>query len=364
MKGTLPILYSILLLFLLLSCTKEDDTPQTARRTLLVYLGGNNNLSNEVSQKLDSITSGWHNTHDNLLVFRAARNETPSLLQIVAHPTNPYTLLIKEYPGSNAANATVFAEVVQDAQTMFPASSYGLLVFSHGTGWLPESMFLTPRSIINDAGREMEIADFARAIPDHTFHFIVMEACLMASVEVAYELRNKANFLVASSAEILSPGFTPLYPELIGYLFEPEANLTAFAQSYYTHCNSLNGLFRSGTISLLNLSEMEELAEVTHSALSSKDYKPVDLPTVQCFDRSDDKLFFDFGDYMEQVNPTMYGEVEKAIAKVVLYQAATPSFVTIPIRKHSGLTMYIEQDKYPELNKSYQQTNWYKQINY
>ena len=47
----------------------------------------------------------------------------------------------------------------------------------------------------------MEITDFAMALPDHLFEFIIFEACNMAGIEVAYELRNKAAYIMASSAQ-------------------------------------------------------------------------------------------------------------------------------------------------------------------
>lgn len=67
---------------------------------------------------------------------------------------------------------------------------------------------------------EMELDEFAAAIPDGTLDFIIFEACLMAGVEVAYALRGKAEYLLASPAEIISPGFTPVYPEALGYLLD------------------------------------------------------------------------------------------------------------------------------------------------
>ena len=349
----------ILIVYGLLSCTEERhiEVP-SARRTVLVYMSGDNNLSDETYTKIDSITAGWHNRQDNLLIYQDARGEkgTPSLMRVIANDTKPYTEVIKEYPEDNSAYADVFSEVIHDALSLYPAPGYGLVVFSHGTGWLPEGMFTRPRSIMNDNGSEMEIADFARAIPDHTFDFIVLEACLMSGVEVAYELRNKADYLVASSAEILSPGFTPIYPELINYLFEPEANLKGFVRSYYEYCNTLPGVYRSATMSLIDLSAMDELAVAARSALINP--AKVDINNVQCYDRGSNKLFFDFGDYMEQVNPSLYPLVESALNKAVVYKASTPSFVTLPIYKHSGLTTYIEQSGYPELNKAYRETSW------
>ncbi|WP_102408952.1 clostripain-related cysteine peptidase [Parabacteroides bouchesdurhonensis] len=354
------------------SCTEEHsiDVP-SPRRTVLVYMAGDNNLSDETYTKIDSITAGWHNGRDNLLIYQDARGEkgTPSLIRVIANDTNPYTEVIKEYPENNSASADVFSEVIQDALFLYPAPSYGLLVFSHGTGWLPAGMFTTPRSvslrsIMNDNDREMELADFAAAIPDHTFSFIVLEACLMSGVEVAYELRNKADYLVASSAEILSPGFSPVYPELINYLFEEDVNLKGFIHRYYEYCNALPGIYRSATLSLIDLRAMDDLAEVTRTVFQNAGSATggININTVQSFDRGSHKLFFDFGDYMERLNPALYPEVESALSRAVLYKAATPSFVNVPVTKHSGLTTYMEQDSYPELNKAYRRMAWFRSV--
>ncbi|RHJ88920.1 hypothetical protein DW095_14385 [Bacteroides sp. AM07-16] len=360
----------LLSVLLLLSCTEEHSiVAPPAERTVLVYMAGDNNLSDETFTKIDSITSGWHNRRDNLLIYQDARGEkgTPSLTRVVGDASNPHIEVIKEYPENNSAGPEVFSEVIHDVLSFYPAPGYGLLVFSHGTGWLPAGMFVTPRSvsarsIMEDNGREMELADFAVSIPDHVFDFIVLEACLMSGVEVAYELRNKADYLVASSTEILSPGFSPVYPELINYLFEDDVNLKGFIHRYYEYCNALPGVYRSATLSLIDLRAMDVLAEVTRTVLENTESKTMETGTVQSFDRGSHKLFFDFGDYMEQLNPALYPKVGSVLSKVVLYKVSTPSFVNVPLYKHSGLTTYMEQAKYPELNKAYRRTAWFRSV--
>ena len=51
----------------------------------------------------------------------------------------------------------------------------------------------------------MEITDFAMALADHLFEFIIFEACYIAGIEVAYELRNKAPYIMSSDAPVVSP---------------------------------------------------------------------------------------------------------------------------------------------------------------
>lgn len=360
------------------SCSSEAELADGAApcRTVLVYLAGDNSLSDEVGAKTDALVAGWRNRRDNLLIYRDSRDAggTPSLLKVEGDAEHPYAKVVKEYPESNSASPEIFSEVLRDVTTGYPAPSYGLLVFSHGTGWLPEGSYTNPRSgalslrsIMEDNGREMAIAGFADAIPDGQFDFIVLEACLMASVEVAWELRGKADYLLASSAEILSPGFTPVYPAVLEALFrQPEADLQAVADSYYGHCNSLEAPYRSATVSVVRLDRMDELAEAMRGVYACI----ADIPEewageVQCFDRSEDRLFFDLGCLLERIKEEGGPEARRAatvagnvLTGTVAGKAATPFFVDIPVFAHSGLTTYIEQGGYPWLNTAWRRTSW------
>lgn len=373
---------------LLLACSEESSlkTVPSARRTVLVYLAGDNSLSEEVWQKVDALISGWHNMQDNLLVYQDTRGEkgTPSLMKVICNGDHPYTEVVKEYPDANSADPQVFSEVLRDATSGFPAPSYGLLLFSHGTGWLPSGTYADPRaayrsggkgqsgnglrSIIDDNGREMEIADFATAIPDGQFDFIVLEACLMAGAEVAYELRGKADYLLASSAEILSPGFTPVYAEMLRAFFaQPEAALADAADAYYTYCNKKETPYRSATVSVIRLDKMEELAQAMGEVygLLPDEMGSKEVKNIQCFDRSDDRLFFDMGSLItftaEKVGAegdTPVERVMRVLSETVVYKSATPFFVSLPVRSHSGLTVYIPQPAYPSLDTAWKQTGW------
>lgn len=356
------------------SCSGELEKKQDviAQRTLLVYLAGDNNLSDEVWQKIDALVGGWHNASDNLLIYQDSRGEraTPSLMKVIGDGVDPYTQVVKEYPEANSADPAFFSGVLRDALNAFPSASYGLLLFSHGTGWLPKGSF---RSIMDDVGREMEIVDFAAAIPDGQFDFIALEACLMASAEVAFELRNKADYLLASSAEILSPGFTPVYAEMLPALFsQPKAVLSEAAGSYFCYCNNLEIPYRSATISVVRLDKMNALAEAMRKvyALLPEELPSAALHQLQHFDRSDTPRFFDAGNliaYVATISGTesraVAEEAAKALQEAVVYKAATPFFINLPVHSHSGLTIYIGQAAYPTLNTAWQQTGWGRVVN-
>src|SRR5690606_30603257 len=124
---------------------------------------------------------------------------------------------VKTYPEQNSATAETFQTVLNDVEALTPADSYGLILFSHATGWLPTGALLRPEAallqmglvpirtytIAMDGTTELGLKEFANAIPDRFFNFIAFEACFMAGVEVLYELKDKTDYILSSSAEIL-----------------------------------------------------------------------------------------------------------------------------------------------------------------
>lgn len=345
----------------LTACSPEEEPRQPARHTLLVYMAGDNNLSRETTQKIKAIAEGFHDSGSHLLVYQdynhaaAGEQATPLLLKLEATGAHSPARIdtLERYAQENSASAEVFGRVLRQVALQYPAESHGLLLFSHGTGWLPQGTFARPRSITADGKSEMEVCDFAAAIPDGHFDYIVLEACLMAGVEVAYELRHKTRTLLASSAEIISPGFTPVYPELVPYLFESPANLEGFARRFHTYADGLSGLYRSSTLSVIATEGIEELARQVLPVLRQPQQpEPED---VQEFNRNEALLYFDLGHYMQlAATPEQDRAFRQALSKVVIYQAATPQFVGAPIQYHSGLTVYLMQEKYPYLNEEYQ----------
>jgi len=221
---------------------------------------------------------------------------------------------------------------------------------------------------LEDNGEEMELAAFVAAIPDKLFDFIIFEACFTAGIEMAYELRNKTNYLIGSSAEILSPGFREIYAQQINNLFLPDAGLNEFVRSAFEWINNQTGAYQSGTLSLIKTSELTALASWLKGNIDKEKNSNIHISSIQYFDRYNYHLFFDFEDYYSRL---LKADGSKAvlsslISNCVLYKASTSSFMRgfngFDIVNHSGLTTYIEQEDFPVLNREYQKLNWYKEV--
>ena len=385
MKNCIYILLLLAVAFSAVSCVVEEGRlcPEPTR-VLLVYMATDNNLAGYEQEKIQALRDGWTgNPNDRIIVYRDTDNTPARLMEISNLGPNDPVRVIATYGLVNSASIETFSHVVNDVKAMFPADSYGLLLFSHASGWLPSNSLYSPydgtsylqqkddtRSIVIDGDAEMELKSFAGAIPDSTFDYIVFEACLMACVEVAYELRNKTPLIFASSAEILHPGFAPVYAASTPALLA--GDMQGFGQRAFDHVLTYaeNNVIRSATYSVIRTAGLEPLATFIRNNCDPN--REIAINDIQHFDRlSGYRLFFDLEDYYGRLLDTDYqrAELSRLVAACVPWKAATPGFMNqsgsyngFAINKHSGLTTYIPQTQFPGLNAAYDKTQWKQAI--
>lgn len=385
MRHILAVLLSAVLFSSCINEEYEGPDPNLSVRTILVWLGGDNSLSGETERKIEALRQGWTYTGNKCLIYQDSRDGA-RLLRLRGGcrttPT-PYVETVREYGAENSASPATFARVLQEVADEYPADSYGLIFFSHASGWLPAGTLQNPqkrtRSIgVDDGGTgraEMDMVDFADVIPGGMFDFIVFETCLTAGAEVAYQLRGKADFMLASAAEIVSPGFTPVYPSALRLLcntaVETRTALEAFGRAWMDYVTTnYTGARRSATLSLIDINETSPLAARTQAALRTRSAEAPDLSRLQHFDRPGSygdsparPRFFDLDEWLETVAaPGEYEAFRLQLERTVVWKAATEMFMAgqngFTIRRHSGLTTYIEQEAFPDLNQAYRRLSW------
>ena len=216
------LLLGIVILFS--GCANEDEPEQEpVNRTVLIYMLSNNNLGStyrfdtqNINDMLQVAASGGLNG-GNLIIYRDGYDTNPQLIQIRKNESgSAEKAIIKEYPDRNSATTEVMRSVIDETKELFPAKEYGLILWSHSTGWAPgnSSLALSParryelptRSFGQDGKNYMEIDELAEAIPDKQFHFILTDVCFMGGIECAYQLRNKTDYYIGSAAEVLGAG--------------------------------------------------------------------------------------------------------------------------------------------------------------
>ena len=235
------ILIAICLLSGLTSCHHDDDTPEdnTARRTVLVYMAAENNLTRFATEDLEEMKTGSLKLAEdqNLVIYvdKAGSLTTPYIVR-AKNGELVDTVFMKE---ALSADPTTLQDVIQYTREHFPAKSYGLLLWGHASGWLVStkdsisrtrgSSILEPKAYGGATGNNsssssgnywMNIVPMAKAIQngmgsDH-LSFIFGDCCSFGCLEVAYELRNVTDYVIGSPAEVPDMGapFDLIVPDM------------------------------------------------------------------------------------------------------------------------------------------------------
>ena len=405
----------VVLLFFLSCGDDHIEELMVPKRNILLYIATDADaaIDGDTPEKIDIIRAGWTPGQGEMLMYVDRRGQEALLFRMNSILTEgKYGLdTLANYGVENSADAAVLSRMI-DTLLSYPADRYGLIFFSHASGWLPEGALKDPqltelnlpqserlvpneeagtRSLVIDNGgdrrHEMEYYDFAEAIPDHQLDFIILEACLMADVMSMYVLRNKAEYVLASSAEIVSPGFSYIYRSDIMRLYDTknsvESVVSGFAQAFHDYIVTRfaeNNARCSSTLGLIKMSEMQNLATVVKAALNNQelDETTVVIDSIQQFDRPEAHIskppkksrYFDLDHVIENLaSASQYAAFCTQMEKTVVWKAQTESFFIgsggsngFYIKRHSGLTTYIKQDVYPALNAVYESSAWYKQL--
>lgn len=356
----------LLITILLTGCKKGNDDPPKigATRTLLVYMAANNSLNGDAYTNLNQMESAYNPAvHGKLIVYARLRDAAPAIYEIQQDASSSIaSRVVKTYPEHNSSDREVMYTVIQDMQAAALSSSYGLILWSHATSWHPDPT-IRLKSFGDDGGETMEIQALKDALPGN-LDFLLFDACSMASIEVLYELRDKAKYTVASPAEVISVGMP--YDKMLTHLFaeQLETGLKAASEAYYQHYNEQSGLYRSATISLIDNRQLDKLAQQVASFLEEHApfWQTWIRDEVQRLDFADESptAGFDLLDFYNKNFPEAdLSSLKKAVADCVLYQAHTPYFNGKPIDAHCGLSMYIPHADNEWVHDYYKSLDWY-----
>ncbi len=351
------------------SCSVGDEPITEANRTILIYMVATNDLSTRAVDDIEEIESSLQTNGTNggrLLVYWAAYNKAPQLIEITKGKRSANRILLKEYANDTTSTSPErMMNVVEDVVNLAPARDYGLILWSHSSGWVNSLSGIKPKTFGNDYGKEMPLDVLADALPEGLFNFIYADACYMACVEVAYELRNKTNYLIGSTTELPADGMD--YMNNIPSFFEDNLNLEKICANTFNKYNSMSGQYKTCTISLTDLTKMDELASLCRE-IHLNENMINDFSNVQRYKYNTPYLFFDFVQYTKLLATDEQKEqLDELMNQIVLYKAATPYIFNLfkinPIN-YSGLSTYIIGTTATSgVNEVYYRTlSWYNDV--
>jgi hypothetical protein len=320
---------------------------EVAEKMVLVYLSAHNDLQADAINSIHNLEKGFKAGNGNtLLVYVKTSFDKSYLLRISADQAGQtVTDTLKTYEDENSADAAFMQRVIADARALCPARSYGLVLWSHATSWAPPvNRPVTPESFGYDNEKEIDIIDLEKILPDD-LEYILFDACSMASMEVCYQLRHKARYILASPSEVLSTGFP--YDQITNHLFEGLPGLQQTAQQFLSYYKAQEGLYASATVSLIDTRALEAVTQQTKLLLQAgAPLTPYNKTGVQSldFENGSGVPAYDFLSFLQHnFAKEAYTELQHMIESAVIYKGTTDSFLGFPVKDFCGLSIYIPE---------------------
>lgn len=380
-----------------------------AERTVLIYMAGKNNLSSHpayhyLNADLEEIKQGSRRIGDNscLLVFVRRflpednnNTETPWLARIQngevtdSVSVNDMGITLSD---PRASNPQVMEQVMNYAYKKYPATrDYGLVLWSHSTGWMMENSTANTRAFGMDRGNSVDgraewinIPDLKNVLAKQPhLKFIMADCCHFMCLETLYELRGVADYVIGSPAEI--PGEGAPYQDVVPAMFESTGFYTSIANSYY---NKVSGNL---PLSVVKMDEMDRVAQATGNALKSAKAKIGNgyadltgmihygsLGTNESYDAVAN-FFFDAGDFISRyASPTDYQQWKQALDRAVVEKRIGYTWDTLKKwnihfndfkmneERYHGVSLFVPQDPskggYSKFNTDIRQLSWYDAV--
>ena len=218
--------------------------------------------------------------------------------------------LIKSYPDSDSGLVNTLSNILKETKALYPNQKYGLVIWSHADGWNPSN---TTRSIApdNSTGNAIDIDLLAQTLPDGGLEYIWFDACFMGSIEVFYQLREKARYLVGSPTEVVMAGAWDAsgapYHKMLPFLFGSGESLKQACDQFMKHYQEkpAGSTLQSASIVLVETAGLERLHTAAARALGGKQgqLEGLDKSKVQAYHRPQYPfhIYYDLGDVVRNL---------------------------------------------------------------
>jgi clostripain len=240
-----------------------------AEWTFMVYLDADNNLEPYGVMNLEWLEAvGSVEGEVNFVVLMDTMTDFADLLYVEAGESTR----IEGYgfpKEVNMADPGVLTDFVVTAVNEYPAEKYALILWDHGGGWRglcwDDSTELLPDGS-EDCITMVELRtalDDAKEQTHEVMDVVGFDLCLMAMPEVAYQVRDLADYVVFSEETV--PGYGFPYEAIASDLvttpsMDGEQLSSMIVEDYAAYYSSMTGYY-DWTMSAFNMTYMDEVTE-------------------------------------------------------------------------------------------------------
>lgn len=365
------------------SCSKSDSDPSVnpveTNRTVLVYIAANNSLGvngndeKDLSEMKRAVLNGALGTNNRLIIYHAAADGSQNLFEMV--PDGSLNLLTAYDGSQSSVSAARMLTVMNDAKRFAPAKDYGLIMWSHALGWTQngvneDASNVTVKTWGDDRGMKMNITTLRQVLAQSPWRWIYFDCCFMGSVEVAFELSEVTDIMVASATEVPLDGMP--YDKNLALFFKPDVDLIQAAQNTFDYYDGLTGSNRTCTIGVYDLTAMQGLAEATLSIYQKSTKVGVnDFPNLplETYMTATPCRYYDLGVYVDglcktnNLDESLWMVWKGIYDRTIMFSKATPRLWNIiDLSDFTGMSTFIpdgpdDVDKY-----GYDTLLWYQLV--
>lgn len=261
----------------------SSDNGNIANWTILVYLDGDNNLEEPAINMFLEMASVGSTNDVNIIVqldrtsgFDARYDDwtTAKRFRITQGMVPDASNALMDIGEVNMGDPQTLIDFVTWTRNNYPASRYCLILYDHGYGWDWICHDMSPTD-------NLEIFELGNALSTITnngqnpIDLIVFHACLMAMLEVAYEIKDYALYMTAS--EEMADSYDWHYDDAFSYLVE---NPTISPETLGT---IIVNNFDGETLSALNLGLLDNLENAASdfgTSLQQEEYRDAILNAI------------------------------------------------------------------------------------
>jgi len=382
----------------------HDDEPEsepvepTMRQTIIIYMVAENSLSSVDRTRPQMMTYAEEDSVEIASTLATLPDSTRVVLymddtkssRICVGTSNQAMHTVRTYESNiNSADSAGMEKVLTDIFSAYPSRHYGFVFWSHGSGWVPNrqrspirrtfGIDNNSRTLNNDGNvTKMEISTLARVLAHHPrTDYIFFDACFMQCIEVAYQLRNVTDYVLASPAELPANGspYSLVLPKLATSGSDVLKALHVYYDYYYTSegASDYVGVILSG----IRTDRLEALAAATRS-FAQRIF--AERTTLDC---TDVQRYFpingsqQYTEYYDMVNlfyhylseeefETWYRSFVEAVPLSLLPEKWASAFarnlLEVSDPEHCGaVSLFVPDERYDGLRwiKVYQGLDWY-----
>ncbi|MDE5871754.1 MAG: hypothetical protein K2H22_07425, partial [Muribaculaceae bacterium] len=213
-----------------------------------------------------------------------------------------------------------------------------------------------------------DIDELASAIPDRMFDYIWFDLCYMMGVEVAYQLRDKCDYIAGYPTEDWSMGMN--YETTLPMLVAPDPDLKAAGKAFYDYYMAKD---MAVTVTVMKTDGLERLAD---AAARIYDYgkRPESANGLMNYSRLRTALY-DFGQftkkYLDLSDPkakSLEEDFDSALSKITGFAGcSTKNFNgtdgAFNPDEYSGFSCYFPQTASSEIDDYYRKLDWSLAVN-